>query len=76
MDKNINVQRDEIMIRFMSVKRFLMKKTKEFNQIKKNSLFSNLTKNSDYLRGKLDAYNEILEKFDMMTIEEKIRRAR
>ena len=58
----------------MKAKRFVGIKKHEYEELKKYIIFKNVKADTKYLKGKIEAYEEMLEFLDLFSFSDKIRR--
>lgn len=62
------------LILLIRMKRYLREKKQYYESLKKDVLFQDLRKDSEYIRGRIETYEEILEKLDLFTLEDKMKK--
>lgn len=67
-------EREKNLIFLINIKRYLREKKLYYENLKKNRIFEEIMQDAQFIRGKIETYEEILDKLDLFTLEDKMRK--
>ncbi len=67
-------EREKNLIFLINIKRYLRERKLYYENFKKNRIFEEIMQDAQFIRGKIETYEEILGKLDLFTLEDKIRK--